>query len=221
MKILTNGDSNMSGAELPSKSLSIGAQLTEMLGGEEINLAMTGASNDRIYDTTINYLKDNTVEFVVIGWTEMSRVQWFLVDRYHGGGWYEINNLGVGRDVPAEYNDRYHHWKKFMADNNEFHKTMSFYWHERIFNLHVWLNYKKIPHLFFNAFHPFSITDVTYQLDWNNSYFDPYNWKNTYVTWCADQGFKEITPGHYHYEPAGQRAWAELLNKYITEHQLI
>ena len=30
-----------------------------------------------------------------------------------------------------------------------------------------------------------------------------------YVTWCEAQGFNQITPGFYHFEESGHRAWAE------------
>ena len=53
MKILFNGDSNMSGEELDDRSLGIATQLSSMLGGQETNLSLTGSSNDRIYDTTM------------------------------------------------------------------------------------------------------------------------------------------------------------------------
>ena len=223
MKILINGDSNMSGEELEDRGLSIGSQLCQILGGEEINLALTGASNDRIYDTTLEYINKNPApNLIVIGWSEMCRVQWFLTDQ--GPEFVEINNLGVGRrEYPPEYDDRLKHWFT-VADNTDYRNALSYYWHERIYNLHKLLEFRKIPHIFFHAFHNFKIQ---HQLNWSNRFMEPYHWCYTnnigylsYTQWSAHNGYKEITPGWYHYEPVAQRAWAERLAKCIQHHNL-
>ncbi len=220
MKILVNGDSNMSGEELDDKSLAIGAQLCRMLGGQEINIALTGASNDRIYDTTMDYVKANPdIDLVVIGWSEVSRVQWLLTNRGYPE-FVEVNNLGVGRwEYPKEYNQRLAHWHQSGA-NLEYRIGLSHYWHERIYNLHKYLEYYKIPHVFFNAFHEFMIHDPQYQLDWNNQFVGPYDPTDTYVDFCQANNYSEITPGWYHYEPAGQLAWAQRLFNHVQQHNL-
>ena len=82
------------------------------------------------------------------------------------------------------------------------------------------LQNRQIKHVFFNAFHDFKVYDNN-QFDWSNCYMHPYSWDNTYVHWCASHGYKEITPGWYHYEPAGQRAWAEHLVDYIKEYKIL
>ena len=220
MKILINGDSNMCGEELEDRSLGIGSQLCEILGGEMVNLAISGSSNDRIYDSTLEYIYKNPApDLIVIGWSEMARVQWFMTD-VEPAGFVEINNLGVGRrEYPPEYENRLKHWHA-VADNLDNRAALSYYWHERIYNLHKLLEYRKIPHVFFHAFHDFKIHYTQNQLNWSNRFMEPYNWDNTYTHWCANNGYKEITPGWYHYEPAGQRAWAERVAAYIKEHNL-
>ena len=50
---------------------------------------------------------------------------------------------------------------------------------------------------------------------------DPYSWDDTYVHWAARNGYKEITPGWFHYEPVAQRAWAERMYNYIKTHKLL
>lgn len=234
MKILINGDSNMSGEELDDVSLSVGHQFCHMLGGDVINLAIAGASNDRIYESTMRIIDNEPIDFVLIGWTEMSRLQWFAtIEGYER--FYEINNLCVGdqpdvlldkspQPVPSNYRARYHHWKKFMADSHEFRKVMSLYWHERIYNVHALLTYRRIPHLFFHAFDRFHIYDQEYQLDWQYRYIDPYESQspsNSYMRWCLRQNYQQITPGLYHFEPAAQRRWAELLVDHVRDHHLL
>ena len=221
MKILCNGDSNMCGEELEDRSLGIAPQLCDMLGGECVNLSLSGSSNDRIYDTTMEYIKSNPhPDLVVIGWSEYVRVQWFLTDLGYPE-WLEINNLGIGkREPPAEYNHRLQHWHEVSKDLG-YRTGMSVYWHERVYNLHKYLEHLEIPHVFFHAFHDFKVHHSEYQLDWNRRFMDPYDWDNTYVHWCAREGFKEITPGYFHYEPAGQRAWAQRLFDYIKLNRIL
>ena len=221
MKILINGDSNMSGEELTDKNLSIGSQLCKLLEGTEINLALSGASNDRIYNTTIEYIeKKKDIDLVVIGWSEMSRVQWFMTDNGYPE-FVEINNLGVGRrEYPKEYDNRLAHW--FETSNKTEHRTgLSHYWHERIYNLHKYLEYYKISHVFFHAFHDFRIHNTQYQLDWNNRFISPYNQNYSYIYHSMNNGYKEITPGWYHFEPAAQLAWAEYMFDHIQKYNLI
>jgi hypothetical protein len=224
MKILLNGDSNMAGEELTDVNQSLGYQFCHMLNGQPINIALTGASNDRIYETTIDYINNNEIDFVLIGWSEMSRLQWFTTAEGYPH-FYEINNLGVGRQpLPTEYQARYDHWKRFMADNNEFRRIMSLYWREKIYNLHSLLTYKKIPHLFFHSFNRFHVYDPEYHLDWHNRFIDPYENNlaiNTYVQWCMQHDYQQITPGWFHFEPAAQKAWAEFLVDHIRRHDLL
>jgi hypothetical protein len=221
MKILFNGDSNMSGEELTDYSLGIASHLEKLLGATgTTNLSLCGSSNDRIYDTTMEYIRQNRdVDLVIIGWSEFCRVQWFLTDQGYPEFW-EINNLGVGRQPPEEYKLRKENWER-TSRNNDYRTGMSHYWHERIYNVHKYFEFHNIPHLFFHAFHDFRINETQYQLDWNKQYFHPYNSTQTYIHWCHDNGFKEITPGWYHYEPDAQEAWANYIFNYIIDNNLL
>jgi hypothetical protein len=222
MRILVNGDSNMCGEELEDCSLGISSQIAQILGAEINNLSVSGSSNDRIYDSTTNYIQTQPrPDLVLIGWSEMCRVQWFLDDVHSFGEFVEINNLGVGRrEYPDKYTRRLERWHE-ISNNLEFRTHLSYYWHERIYNLHKFLQSRYIKHLFFHSFHDFKIYDVKDQLNWNNCFMDPYNGDNTYTQWCAKLGYKEITPGWYHYEPAGQRAWAERVVDHIRKYKII
>lgn len=236
MKILVNGDSNMSGAELDDISLSIGHQFCSMLGGEMINLAIAGSSNDRIYESTLRVIDNEPIDFVLVGWSEMSRLQWFsTVEGYER--FYEINNLGVGDhlhsvmptdsgplQLPRNYKARYDHWKKYMAESFEFRKVMSLYWHERIYNVHALLTHRRIPHLFFHAFDRFHVYETEYQLDWHARYIDPYESRSpsmSYMRWCLRENYQQITPGLFHFEPLAQRRWAEFLIDHTHKHDLL
>lgn len=222
MKILLNGDSNMAGEELTDKSLSVASQLCKMLDGEEINISMSGASNDRIYNTTLDRVNSGAkFDFLVVGWSEVFRVQWYII---HDGRpeFIEFNNLGVGTGMsrcPPEYETRAEHWLE-SSKNHEYRVGLCHYWHERIYNLHCYLNYRKIPHLFFHAFYDFQIPQEKYQLDWHHRFLGPYQPHLSYTRWCALKGYQEITPGLFHYEPAAQKSFACLLYDHIQQHDL-
>lgn len=208
MKILFNGDSNVAGEELIDRSKSMSGVIARHFDAEYENLSFSGASNDRIYNTTLEYLDNNTVpDLVIIGWTEHHREQWYFDGRFH-----EINHIGVGETLPENFRRRYQIWKNHVQRHGEFQRYASMYWHNKIFNLHTMLLEKNIPHYFFNAFMAFP-NDVKEQLDWKHHFFRPYFQNQCYVTWCQEKGFEEITPGWLHFDEQAHEAYANELIK--------
>jgi len=214
MIIYFNGDSNVSGAELDRPDLhSMAACLGRKLNAQIVNHAIDGASNDRVYDTTMEFLKSfyNTPNLVIIGWTEFLRMQWFFDSRF-----YEINNIGVGNQIPPAKQARYDEWKQNVAHDGEFHHYMGRYWHNKIYNMHCLLDHYNIPHLFFNVFNNFNLPPQEAKVDWGNSFLEPYTDKLIYTKWCAEKGYPEITPGKHHYTPDAHEAWAELMYQHLV-----
>jgi len=217
MKILFNGDSNMSGAEV-SYEESTAYTLTQLLGAtDSVNLSLTGCSNDRIYDTTIEYLKENTPDMIVIGWTEPHRIQWF---DYDVGELIEMNEYEISiRPYTEKQRARAETVRDLMKLNSSYGEHQSIYWHNKIFNLHEMLRYKNIPHLFFNAFELFHPVREQYHFDWNNNYFKPYY--TAYRAWGIENNKEEVTPGHFHFVGEAQIEWANILYNYIKEKNII
>jgi hypothetical protein len=228
MLIYFNGDSNVAGTELPESTHGMAHKLSERFGGQYkakfINDAVPGASNDLIYEQTLDFLNNPnspTPDLVVIGWTQFCRVQWFLVDEWGNGQFWEINKIGVGIPVPAEYNDRYKHYVENVQRDGQWRMVQGAYWHNKIFNIHKLLEYKKIPHLFFNAFDEFILPTEVDRLDWNNTFLTPYSKELIYTVWCQRQGYKEITPGWQHYESEAHTQWANVMYAHITKHNIL
>lgn len=229
--IYFNGDSNVAGTELVDPDRGITGCLARRLGMQYQNHAFGGASNDRIYDTTMADLFDRSTQkpllkwrpdLVVIGWTQFNRIQWFLVDQWQSGEFWEINNIGVGIPLPENFQSRYQFWQEHVHRDGHWQVVMSHYWHNKIFNMHCLLDYFKIPHLFFNAFDCFSTENVLpEQRDWNDRFMSPYDQSLIYVPWCTRKGFTEITPGHHHFDETGQSAWADCMYDYIQQHQIL
>jgi len=221
MKIFFNGDSNMAGTEV-AENESIPYYLEEMIKSRvgdttSVNLALAGASNDYIYDTTMEYLRNNKPDLIVIGWSDAGRMQWF---NKKTGTLMEMNALSVHKyeeDFPEneEYFIRGELLKAKMHHTSEFALQTTLYWHNKIYNMHSMLDYMGIKHLFFSAFPMFNPRTIEgpYALNWEQGYYKPY--EQSYLAYCMHNNYKQVTEGWYHYEPAGQRAWAEELFKYI------
>jgi len=224
MHIYFNGDSNMAGAEIESGKPTIASTISRRLrANKTINHAFTGASNDYIYRTTMEYLQNNTPDFVVIGVTEMGRGEW-LVPWYGELQYMQVNNLEMVDDSMIDgsgLRNRYNHWKEFQQTTKPFHESQAWYWHEKYYNLHTMLQWMKIPHIFFHAFHTFRIYSKAYQLDWHGSFVEPYTIGETYIKWCGKNGYKEITPGQHHYDSDAQRAWADRLLSHATREGIL
>lgn len=195
------------------------------------NHAFGGASNDRIYDTTMEWLFDRSTRkiqlkqrpsLVVIGWTQVNRIQWFLVDQWDSGEFWEINNIGVGIPLPDQYQARYDFWQTHIHKDGHWRVVMSNYWHNKIYNLHSMLDYFAIPHLFFNAFDPFSTENLLPdQRQWDGCFMTPYDDTDAYIPWCFRNGYQEITPGWHHFREDAQAAWAERMCSHIKEHRIL
>jgi hypothetical protein len=154
MILYVNGDSNSAGAELLDKKLSWPALLAQRLNFQLLNLAQSGASNDRILRTTQEFLNTNTKNiFVIIGWTSWEREEWLYQNNY-----YDVNASGY-QHLPEGIIQQYKQW--VTQQNDLARKTKSKQHHERIYELHQKLTQKQIPHLFFNALMPFQHPDQT------------------------------------------------------------
>lgn len=226
MKILFNGDSNMAGTEVGPKEsipyyLNEGIQSTVGVTEYE-NLALAGASNDYIYDTTIEYLRNNKPDLVVIGWSDAGRMQWF---NGNTGTMMEMNSIEVHKyDQENRDNDEYFRrsslLKEKMTPTSDYAHEMALYWHNKIYNMHSMLDYMGIKHLFFSAFPMFNPRTIPgeYALNWGNGYYKPY--ETSYLAFCMQNNYRQMTKGQFHYEPAGQEAWANILSKHMAVRHL-
>jgi hypothetical protein len=228
MLIYFNGDSNVAGTELPEATHCMANQLARRFDGQYqtkfINDAVPGASNDLIYDQTRDFLNNPSSpkpDLVVIGWTQFNRVQWFLVDDWNNGRFWEINKIGVGIPVPDAYKERYQHYVNHAQYDGHWRLVQGSYWHNKIFNLHKLLEYKNIPHLFFNAFDEFILPEQSHHLEWDNRFMSPYSRELIYTDWCARKGYKEITPGWQHYESDAHVHWADEMYRHIKNNNIL
>lgn len=218
MHIFFNGDSNLKGEELEDRSLSMVNCMVRHFGADHTDLSLSGAGNDYIYDTTMDWLKNNPKpDLVIIGWTDHEREQW-----WYDGGMHQVNSIRVGMDpMPAQFQERYDYWKDTVKKSMEHWRVMGYYWHNKIFNMHEYLKEAGIPHLFFNTFCTFRYMDPDARTDaWDGCYYDPYELYKSYAFWAMEGGYKEVTPGWWHFEPRAHADWASLMIKHIEENKL-
>ena len=68
-------------------------QFSQLLGGSAVNIARAGSSNRRIVRTTVDYIEQNPVDFVVLGLTFYDRQESPLSNRLDP--WVSYNNQGM------------------------------------------------------------------------------------------------------------------------------
>ena len=205
MKLYVNGDSHSCGHDAGGIKFSYGQRLADKLSATLVCDAVVGASNQRIIRTTTEYLKNNTPDFIVIGWSTWEREEWLFDGKY-----YNVNS--AGSDVlPNGLVQRYKQWVVEQAHNYEEHEILA---HQQIVDFHAMLIKRNIPHLFFNCYSYFSNASLT--IDWNNTYINPYNEDFTYYYWLESQGYKPSNPKYYHYGADAHIAWADFLLPYLT-----
>lgn len=229
MKIYVNGDSNIAGAELETPNIdSVGNQLSVKLGGTVIlNDAIAGSSNDGILRRTYEYLRNcgQYPDFMIIGWTSSEREDWFIDGEYKGLNMLDVNIDEAINTKNIDGNAGWDYWRRRKATNHPYHAQMIKYWNTKIFNFHLELKHLGIKHFFFNAIYNFNIyggcDDDIFEHNWEGVFYKPYETGGAMVQWCVDSGFKEITPGWFHFPKPAHTAWANILYNHIKENNLL
>lgn len=175
--------------------------------------AEAGCSNTRIRRSTREFL--DTIPdaadryFVIIQWSTWERQEWMI-----DGEWHQIGASGTD-SVPESHRGQY---KEFIAGIDWVEETQKE--HDEIWNFHIELEQKKIPHLFFNGDNDFS--RVRHRRAWAPEvYIDPYNPAMTYSSWLKSNGFETVSPKSWHFGADAHAAWARFMLKYIIANQLI
>jgi hypothetical protein len=147
--IYCNGCSFTEGYNLHNPQLAWPYQLGKVLNQDVISLAIGGGSNDRIYRTTVEFCNLQTPDYVIIGWTSLSRNE-----LTHNSGTYL--RLAPNCKLPDEHElsdnlDTVHQfWSRYLL--NEYINFRNLLHH--ILHLQDYFKIKKIPYKFFTALPP-------------------------------------------------------------------
>lgn len=228
MILYVNGDSHSAGAEAvnnhcfaqddPAYS-SLGRQphpdnlkvsysqiLANNLGYELVCDAESGSSNDRIIRTTLEYLKHNTPDLIVIGWATWEREEVLIDGNYYqfSAGWI----TDCWPPIPTNVTEQYKQWVTDRDDTQTYCESAQ----KQIWGLHQQL--RDIPHLFFNTYRGLTVKD---QFDFDTSYLNPYEFNFSYSLWLKNQGYQTVNQNSFHFGPDAHQAWANHLTNMLKD----
>jgi len=231
MFLYINGDSHSAGAEAantycfanddfkyrhlgrkahPDNLLvSYGSILAKKLNAKLICDAESSSSNARIIRTTRDFLKYTTPDIIVIGWATWEREEW-----NHNGIYYQVTAGGTDI-VPDDLKKLYKDWVIRITNQYALNEIRQ---HEIIWNFHLELEEKCIPHFFFNTYNTFAHVRLNnlQQYDWGPNYLDPYSEAFTYYNWLKDRGCQTVNSQSYHFGIDAHEKWAEFLLPHLT-----
>lgn len=214
------------------------------------NPAVGGASNDRIFRLTEKYLWEcergdhDFPDFMLIGWSEVIRFDWFINGNYVSLGQAGHYSITHNEDhLSLSYDEGDQRWpERFCWQSYELTDTLALrglllYNYQRMFNLHCRLEYLRIPHLFLNAHLGFM--DVHNRQDDGRGYDKIHNYFNfdwddcfwnvldkeesSFVTWSLNRGYGYVDndDGGCHPHHEAHLEFADVLYNYIIEHDIL
>ena len=172
MILLANGCSFTEGYDLPIKELSWPYQLGKSLNYDTVNLALGGASNDRIYRTTVEYLNTHPdPDLAVIGWTIFNRAE---ITSAHGLYLRLTNN-----NCLPDTNELSH-------DLTNVHK----FWLVNLYNQYI--NYRNWLHNVLHLQNYFAVKNVNYRFfsAFDTNYLSDFIAGSNLALLLADQSFQ-------------------------------
>lgn len=174
--------------------------------------AESAASNDRILRTTQSWVEANQADWyrtlMIIQWSTWEREEWF-----HDGEYYQVNASGIDH-VPVALQSRY---KEFVASVDWMAKTQV--WHDRIWQLHEYLDSVGIPHVFFNGNSDFSRIQTRH--DWGRSYIGPYDPDQTFSAILQAKGHTTVAPNSYHFGKRAHSSFSQTMLQYCINNHFV
>ena len=211
MILYVNGDSHSYGHDAGGPEFCYGKILADRLGAALHLDATVGASNAKIMRTTRDYLKTNSPDAIIIGWSTWERTEWLYDNEY-----YQFTGGSQIRPYwPEEVKEQY---KKFVIDRSNNFLNNASQAHIEIWNFYNEMKSYNIPFVFFNCYANFKHV-VAYgmpEFEWGSEFIGPYDENFTYYFWLEKQGYHPSRSEFYHYGADGQAAWADFLYPYLT-----
>lgn len=239
MLLLANGCSHTAGAEIESPlqgecySRAWPKKLANILGYKSKNLAISGASDDRVSRTTIQYLGelkqkpyyDPSQIFVAIAWPGLYRTEIHQISQKEQGFW--DNNwmpIVAGNDETYKQqcsSSSYAFYRAWVMRNNLTQETIRFY--SNVLLLQNILISNKIKYIFWNAGCNIPQDDRGYLGEIYTKRF-PFllDRERSFTELLHSSGFKHSEYAKFgHYGEDGQEWFASYLHDYIKENNLL
>lgn len=165
-----------------------------------------GASNHWVLQHVNNALdKIDQYSYPVffVGWTQWEREEWEWDDQ-------EISVcIGPHFPVPSDLEQRYTDWRNGMTDSAI--QDMRDFWHEMIHNVHLRMNDMGIPHQFWSTYDNFVGKTGTQQLDWDGSFFKPYDLDGCMREWFNANNIAPLDGDEWHWSSEASTIWGNTL----------
>ena len=224
-----------------NRSLSYGNVLAKKLGYRPINLAIGGSTNGAIARSVLDWFQNHDITdkevFVLIGWTESTRVDapfqyptWYdkVVGKFADwispsmSNFLHINLSFKGytereKDIQEDY-------QSFIVKRTEFFELYSV---NLVLQMQFFLKHLGVKYLMVNTMHMFSESNEQYLKSYfniidNKHYYHAFNNQESFYTKYKDSKYNayrnpKAMYGHHGAEP--HRLYAEELYNYITETQ--
>ena len=233
-KCIVAGCSHSAGFEIDgtedsayNRSKSYGNVLSTMLKLEPHNISLGAQSNSAIARTVIDYCENNNdVSFVVVGWSEMTRIS------LPSG--HDVDHIGSNStvDTYTKVNSRYLEINSGWEGFTDYEKSIMPYWHEFMYNksdmldlisvkeillVQQYLSAKGIDYVFCNTMLPYKPTRYT---EWYWNLID-----DSKCMWDAEGfffkykalGYVNPKAQYWHHDETPHRLWAEELYNHIAE----
>lgn len=241
---LIAGCSHIAGSEIDGKQdskynreNSFGSLLAARMGYRPLNIAINGATNTGIARSVLmwfneNYNPDTMDVYVIIGWTESSRMEIAATDRpsdFHSGNpaieWYDSSansyiRINYGWEGHTGYEKRtipdYH---KFMEKNEVY---LEYQCASNVLMLQYFLKSMNVPYIMCNTMHMFtpnehfisylvSMIDSKYYYNFDKGQDEAFYWK------YRNLGYENILAKYWHHNEEPHKLYAEELYKFIGE----
>jgi hypothetical protein len=212
--ILAIGDSNLypacteSGQPIDPTNMAV--VFSEHMNQPFTCWSKNGASNYWIESHIEYFLADSQWDpdtMLFIGWTSFEREEW---------PWL-YSNISVcgGPDfgMPEPMKAKFNQWKITLTD--EYVQDCINMWHDRIYQMHLRLRERNIPHLFWTTYDNFK--SINNQHDWHDNFYRPYDPVGCMCKVLEEKQLTAIDGDPFHYNATAQATWATELSTYAKK----
>jgi hypothetical protein len=200
--ILVNGDSWTGGPTYPSVDDHWPYQMAKKHNLSLTNLAWAGASNQRIFRTTVEFLHEckETPTHLIIGWSDISRYEFPTSI----GEYIRITSIGCDiKGVIPHYNMLKDAYYNHMYNEELMYKQLT----HNIFILQNICKSKNIKFLNFNSFKSYETLQTDSKTDNENWIIDPKETMDRILKFTLNFGVIQSK----HTTVEGQRYWADFV----------
>jgi hypothetical protein len=243
---LIAGCSHIAGSEIDgeqdskyNRDNSFGSVLATKLGYRPINIAINGATNTGIARSILmwfdeNYNPDTMDVYVIVGWTESSRLEIPAKNRpsdFHSGNpsieWYDSSansylRINYGWEGHGSYEKSIiPTYQKFMAENETY---LEYQAASEVLLVQYFLNSLNVRYVMCNTMHMFvpndhfisyllKMIDKRYYYNFDQNQDESFYWK------YRNLGYENTKATYWHHGEEPHRLYAEELYKFIGEQQ--